>query len=100
MIIVLVALVSLGCTTTRTVAGSALRDASASEVTTCEDLGEVVGESGMGGMGAWASEGELEARNRAANAAAALGGTHLVWGKIRTAPFSSAVARVFRCPTT
>jgi hypothetical protein len=93
--LICLALSALACATSRSASAAKIADADERMIESCRFLGEVDGQSPLPGVSGVAS-----AKNMAANAAAELGATHIVWHS--TSPGSGdsnsyAGGRAYRC---
>ena len=79
-IILLTSLIPSGCATTLSSSATRILDADAKMVDGCTYVGDVHGSSGWGNLAA--STGIQNAKNEAAEKAAALGATHILWTNV------------------
>lgn len=90
-------LLATACTTSRSTAASAIREADERMVANCEFVAVVSGSSSLS-MAA-AAKGRENAKTAALEDAARQGATHIVWGSISTVQGggASASGRAYRC---
>jgi hypothetical protein len=91
-----VALLVVGCATTRSPQAAALVEADEAMVAGCELVGTFNGTSGWGGSGATAV-GANNAKNAVYKRAAAAGATHVVFTELTGGMFTKATGRGYRC---
>ena len=86
-----------GCVTIRTEAAAKVKDADARKVANCTYLGDISGSSGASVV--LANDASVEnAKNDAAEKAASMGATHVVWGPFSGGEKTTIQGRAFKCP--
>jgi hypothetical protein len=87
-----------GCVSTQTPAAAKVKVADARKMKDCTLLGEVTGTSGATLLPV-ATESSVEsAQNDGADKAAAMGATHVVWGKYSGGQATTILGNAYKCP--
>jgi hypothetical protein len=94
-LILLTSLSASGCATTLSPSATRMLDADAKMVDGCTYVGDVHGSSGWGNLAA--STGIQNAKNEAAEKAAALGATHILWTNVSGGYSPYVSGRAYMC---
>jgi len=86
-----------GCVTTRTAAAAKVKDADEGKVANCTYLGEVSGTSDSSFVMASGTSVE-NAKSDAAEKAASMGATHIVWGTFSGGRYTTIPGQAYKCP--
>lgn len=87
-----------GCATGRSEAAAKVKDADEKAVANCVYLGDVSGSSGATAIGIATDTSVENAQNDAAEQAAAMGATHVVWGSFSSGKTTTISGRAYKCP--
>ena len=87
-----------GCASIRSEAAAKVRDADEKTVANCVYLGDVSGSSGATAIGIANDTSVGNAQNDAAEKAASMGATHVVWGRFSGGPSTTIQGRAYKCP--